>query len=71
MFVRQAVIKNVSDTVSLEGAVQTVGVDINPANWNVAIAADDTNKCLQILVTGADATNIRWVGMVQAAEIGY
>ncbi len=71
MFLRQAVIKNVSDTVSLEGAVQTVGVDINPANWTVAISADDANKCLQILVTGAEAANIRWVAMVQAVEIGF
>jgi hypothetical protein len=71
MFARQAVIKNVNNTVSLEGAVQTVGVDINPANWAVAISADDTNKCLQILVTGADANNIRWVAMLQAVEIGF
>ncbi len=71
MFVRQAVIKNVNDTVSVEGTVQTVGVDINPANWAVAISADDANKCLQILVTGADAANIRWVAIVHGVEIGF
>jgi hypothetical protein len=60
-----------SGTVSLEGEVQTVGVDVNPAGWTVAISADDTNKCLQMLVTGAAATNIGWAAMVQAMEIGY
>jgi hypothetical protein len=71
MFVRQAVIKNVNDTVSLEGAVQTVGADVNPAGWSVAISADDTKKCLQILAAGAEGANIRWAAVVQAVEIPF
>ena len=71
MFVRQAVIKNVSDIVSLEGAVQTVGVDVNPANWNVRRFGDDTNKRLQILVSGAGSDQHPPGGMVQAVEIGF
>ena len=71
-FLRQVVVKNVSGTVSLEGSVQTVGVDINPAGWTVpAITADDTNKSLMVTVTGVAATNIRWSATIQAQEIIY
>ena len=71
-FLRQVIIKNVDDTVSLEGAVQTVGVDINPAGWTApAVTADDTNKSLVITVTGATSSNIRWSATVQAHEIKY
>lgn len=71
-FIRQALIKSVSNTVSLEGSVQTVGVDINPAGWTVpAITADNTNKSLVITVTGVASTNIRWSATIQAQEILY
>ncbi|MCK9458168.1 MAG: hypothetical protein M0R80_00630 [Proteobacteria bacterium] len=71
-FIRQVIIKNVSGTVSLEGSVQTVGVDINPGAWtSPTIAADDTNKALTITVTGVSATNIRWGANIQAMEITY
>lgn len=72
LFLRQVIIKNVGGTVSLEGSPQTVGVDINPAGWpSPSFTADDTNKSLQILVTGAASTNIRWCATVHAQEIGY
>ena len=71
-FMRQVIVKNVSGTVSLEGTVQTVGVDINPAGWTApAITADNTNKSLVITVTGAASTNLRWSATVQAQEIKY
>ena len=71
-FLRQVLIKNVGGTVSLEGSAQTVGVDINPAGWpGPSFAADDTNKSLQILVTGAASTNIRWCATIHAQEVGY
>jgi hypothetical protein len=69
---RQVVIKNVGGTISLEGSVQTVGVDINPSGWTVpAITADNTNKSLAITVTGVAATNIRWSATIQSQEILY
>jgi len=71
-FLRQVLVKNVSGTVSLEGAVQTVGVDINPAGWTLpAITADNINKSLVITVTGVASTNIRWSATIQAQEIKY
>jgi hypothetical protein len=71
-FLRQVLVKNVTNTVSLEGVVQTVGVDINPTGWSApTIAADNTNKSLAITVTGVAATNIRWSATIQAQEIVY
>lgn len=71
-FLRQALVKNVGSTVSLEGVAQTVGVDINPAGWTApTIAADNANKSLMITVTGVAATNIRWSATIQAQEILY
>ena len=71
-FLRQAIVKNYVSTVSLEGSVQTVGVDINPAGWPVpTIAADNTNRSLAITVTGVIATSIRWSATIQAQEIYY
>lgn len=69
-FLRQALVKNVSGTVSLEGAVQTIGVDINPADWPApAITADNTAKSLAITVTGTPGANIRWSASVHAQEV--
>ena len=71
-FIRQVLIKNVSGTVSLEGSVQTVGADINPAGWTApAITADDPNNSLVVTVTGVVSTNIRWSATIQAQEILY
>jgi hypothetical protein len=60
-FVRQLVIERTSGTVALEGSVQTVGTDINPAGWSISLTADNTNKSLKLEVTGASSTNIRWL----------
>ena len=71
-FLRQVVVKNIGDAVALEGAPQTLGVDINPAGWTLpAITADSANKSLAITVTGAASTNIRWSATVQSQEITY
>jgi trimeric autotransporter adhesin len=71
MLKREVVIKNVAGTVSLEGTVQTIGTDINPAGHTLTIQADGTNGSLQVLVTPAATANIRWVATVEAVEIAY
>ncbi len=71
LFKRMALLSRTSGTVSLVGAVGTLGTDINPDAWAVALAPDDTNKCLKITVTGKAATNIHWVALVEAVEIRY
>jgi hypothetical protein len=41
------------------------------AAWTVAIVADTTGGALRFNVTGAAATNIRWVAQVDCAEVVY
>jgi hypothetical protein len=41
------------------------------STWSVALSADTTNGALAITVTGAAATNIRWVATVQTSEVVY
>lgn len=40
-----------------------------PAGWAMAVSADNVNKALQVQVTGAAATNIRWVASIEAVEL--
>lgn len=43
----------------------------NTPGWGMALSADTTNGGLKIEVTGAAATNIRWVANVTTAECTY
>lgn len=66
---RQLVIRRVADTVDLVGGVQTIGTDINQAPWGLTVQADNVNKSLQVLVTGAAGSGIRWLAVVESLEI--
>lgn len=72
---RRCLIKrDASNNTAIEGSVQTVGTDIKSAGaaaWDVTLQADDTNEALSVLVTGASATNIRWVAKIDWVEVGY
>jgi hypothetical protein len=71
-YIRKVMIKNVSGTTSLVGTVSTVGTDVEDvAGWDVTITADNTNDALDIKVTGATSSTIRWVAVVQGLEIAY
>lgn len=76
-FLRRVVIQNLNGTTALVGSVQTIGTDIGsnagspPAGWAVSITADNTNDQLNLSVTGAAATNIRWVARVESSQAGY
>lgn len=43
----------------------------NTPGWNIALSADTTNGGLAVTVTGAAATNIRWVATLQTSEVTY
>ena len=43
----------------------------NTPNWGMALSADTTNGGLAITVTGAAATNIRWVATIHTSEVTY
>jgi hypothetical protein len=73
-YIKKVMIKNVGGTTSLVGTVSTVGSDVEDAGasaWDVTITADNTNDALDIKVTGAVSTTIRWVAVVQGLEIAY
>lgn len=69
---RRCLIQRTGTTTALVGSVQTVGTDIESSGasaWDVTLAADDTNESLQILVTGAASTTIRWTCELQFREV--
>lgn len=43
----------------------------NVPGWTLALSADTTNGGLAVTVTGAAATNIRWVANIQTSEVTY
>jgi hypothetical protein len=43
----------------------------NTPSWGMALSADTTNGGLKIEVTGAAATNIRWVATINTSEVTY
>jgi hypothetical protein len=59
-------------TTALEGAVQTIGTDIENTNLsacNIAVTADTTNGSIKIAVTGLAATTINWQAYARITEI--
>ena len=58
----------VGTTVLVNSA--TTVLDNTPA-WGLALTADTTNGGLKIEVTGAAATNIRWVATINTSEVTY
>lgn len=52
--------------------VSTVTLVQNSPAWGTpTLAADTTNGCLQVQVTGAAATNIQWVCRIETTEVIY
>jgi hypothetical protein len=56
-------------TTTLVNSATTV-LDNTPS-WGMALSADTTNGGLAITVTGAAATNIRWVATIHTSEVTY
>jgi len=56
-------------TTTLVNSATTV-LDNTPS-WGMALSADTTNGGLKIEVTGAAATNIRWVATIHTSEVTY
>ena len=59
---------SVGTTVLVNSA--TTVLDNTPA-WGMALSADTTHGGLKIEVTGAAATNIRWVATINTSEVTY
>lgn len=69
--------RGVAAGTTVATTAQTIGTDEGsnagspPAGWAVALTADTTNGALDIQVTGAAATNIRWVAHIMLTEVAY
>lgn len=51
--------------------VNIIAADSGASAWTVAATADTTNGALQITVTGAASTTIRWVARVDSTEVTF
>jgi len=60
-------------TTAIVGAVtkNVVSADAGAATWDITISADTTNGALQVQVTGATATTIRWVCKLESTEVTF
>jgi hypothetical protein len=71
----EAVIKrgaNAGSTALVSAVVPMVtAADAGAAAWTIAVSADTTNGCLQVQVTGAAATTIRWVCKLESTEVAF
>ena len=62
---------NAASTVLGNGIVNKLYATSGASAWAVALTADTTNGGLKVEVTGAAATNIRWVATVNTSEVIY
>jgi len=60
-----------ASTVLGNGIVNKLYATSGASAWAVALTADTTNGGLKVEVTGAAATNIRWVATVNTSEVTY
>lgn len=67
----KGLIKNISGTTSLVGAITKTTIAEDDATWDVTAEADNGNDALVIKVTGAAATNIRWVATTKLTQVTY
>ena len=65
-----------ASSVAMVGSI-VINTDIGsalgapPAGWGITITADTTNGSLKLSVTGAAATNIRWVANLTCTRLTY
>lgn len=62
---------NAASTVLGNGIKNKLYATAGASAWAIALTADTTNGGLKIEVTGAAATNIRWVATVNTSEVTY
>ena len=68
---RRIIVHNDGTTTSQIGSTDTIGTDANTPGWGFSLFIDNTNDVLQVRVSGAAATNIRWLARVETVELGF
>lgn len=74
IFTRRCLIINNSGTTALNGAVQTIGIDIASVSLAAAaitVTANNGSDALKVEVTGVAATNINWTAFVEVTIAKY
>lgn len=61
-------IKNIAGTTALVGAPSVTNTFEDAAAWDITATANNTDDTLEIKVTGAAATTIRWVATIQITQ---
>lgn len=67
----EGLIRREGTAASTTLVASTVTAISNAPGWTLALSADTTNGGLAVTATGAAATNIRWVAIVQTSEVTY
>lgn len=71
--IKGAIIRDANAASTTLGSfnINALSATTGASAWVVALTADTTNGGLAITVTGAAATNIRWVATVNTSEVTY
>lgn len=67
----EGLIRREANAASTTLVTSTVTVISNVPGWTLSLSADTTNGGLAVTATGAAATNIKWLAVVESAEITY
>lgn len=65
----KGVADNFSGTVADVGNVYEIAVAQDDINWEVDMRADNTNKTIDVLCTGATGKTINWTAVVKTIEV--
>ena len=65
------VIERDGGTTHFVGSPDVTTLGENVVTWDAAVIAYDSHDALGILVTGANATTIRWVASVRTTEVAW
>lgn len=67
----EGLIRREGTAASTTLVASTVTAISNVPGWTLALSADTTNGGLAVTATGAAATNIKWLAVVESSEITY
>ena len=62
---------NAASTTVVGSSIAPQHADAGASAWDVTVAADTTNGCLAVTVTGQASTTIRWVCRLETVEVAY
>jgi hypothetical protein len=70
--IRGGIRRNAANSTTLIGSlIEERDYEGTMSGTSVAVTADDTNEALKIAVTGLASKNIRWVAVVDVAQVSW